>query len=133
MIHHCMTLVWLWNGDGQAPAGLLTGIASFVRAYAGLTPAAGSKTTTTTRFGDGERWDQGYEVTANFLIYCEALRHRFVPELNGKLKYGYADGLFHDLTGKTVEELWKDYKTEFGTRLISNTVTNYNNNNEISY
>ncbi|CAI0445647.1 unnamed protein product [Linum tenue] len=109
IIYHSMARVLPWDGKGQAPVGLLTGLASFVRTYADLAPAE-----STVQFGDGDRWDQGYEVTANFLIYCESLREKFVPELNLKMKDGYSNDFFYHLIGKTVDQLWKVYKTEFG-------------------
>ena len=63
--------------------------------------------------GQGDRWDQGYDVTAQFLNYCNSLRNGFVAELNKKMKNGYSDQFFVDLLGKTVDQLWGDYKAKF--------------------
>ncbi|CAI0445646.1 unnamed protein product [Linum tenue] len=48
--------------------------------------------------GKGDRWDQGYDVTARFLEYCEGVRGGFVAELNKK----------------SVDQLWRDYKAKYG-------------------
>ena len=63
IIFHEMTHIWQWNGDGQAPRGLTEGIADFVRLSADFAPSHWVQP------GEGERWDQGYDVTARFLDY----------------------------------------------------------------
>ncbi|CAI0445459.1 unnamed protein product [Linum tenue] len=108
LIYHCMTLVLQWNGNGQAPTWLLTGIADFVRVRAHY---PGDNWV---NFGKGDKWDQGYDVTTGFLIYCELQHRRFVAKLNKKMKYGYNDGLFQELTGKSIAQLWSDYKSTYG-------------------
>ncbi|KAK4476998.1 hypothetical protein RD792_016200 [Penstemon davidsonii] len=62
------------------------------------------------RVGSGQRWDEGYGVTAWFLIYCDGLKEGFTAELNNKMRYYYSDELFVELLGKSVDELWRDYK-----------------------
>lgn len=64
--------------------------------------------------GEGKKWDQGYDVTAKFLDYCNGLRDGFVAELNKKMKDGYNDSFFVDLLGKPVDQLWGDYKAKYG-------------------
>ncbi|CAH1444951.1 unnamed protein product [Lactuca virosa] len=104
VLYHEMTHVWQWNGNGQAPGGLIEGIADYVRLKAGYAPSHWVKP------GQGDRWDQGYDVTARFLDYCNGLRDGFVAELNNKMRNGYNDGYFVDLLGKTVDQLWAEYK-----------------------
>ncbi|KAK6946050.1 basic secretory protein [Dillenia turbinata] len=41
--------------------------------------------------GQGDRWDQGYAVTAWFLDYCYSLRDGFVVELNARMRNDYSD------------------------------------------
>lgn len=60
-----MTHVWQWNGNGQAPKGLIEGIADFVRLKAGYVPSHWVKP------GQGNQWDQGYDVMAQLLDYCK--------------------------------------------------------------
>ncbi|KAF8020093.1 hypothetical protein BT93_G0713 [Corymbia citriodora subsp. variegata] len=104
---HEMTHVWQWNGAGQAPGGLIEGIADFVRLRSGYVPGHWVQP------GHGDRWDQGYDVTARFLDYCNGLRNGFVAELNKNMRTGYSDNYFVDLLGKTVGQLWSEYKAAY--------------------
>ncbi|KAK1558935.1 hypothetical protein Q3G72_008427 [Acer saccharum] len=108
IVYHEMTHVWQWNGAGQAPSGLTEGIADFVRLKANY-PANGW-----VQPGDGTKWDEGYSVTARFLDYCDGLRNGFVAELNKKMRDGYNVNFFMDLLGKSVDQLWSDYKAKYG-------------------
>ncbi|KAL8195238.1 hypothetical protein R6Q57_025641 [Mikania cordata] len=105
VLYHEMVHVWQWNGNGQAPGGLVEGIADYVRLKAGYVPSHWVQP------GQGDRWDQGYDVTARFLDYCNGLRDGFVAELNKKMRGGYNNAFFVELLGKTVDELWADYKS----------------------
>ncbi|KAJ0801075.1 hypothetical protein HanPI659440_Chr03g0112621 [Helianthus annuus] len=104
VLYHEMTHIWQWDGKGQAPGGLIEGIADYVRLKAGYAPSHW------VRPGQGDRWDQGYDVTARFLDYCNGLRGGFVAELNKKMRSGYDNGFFVELLGKTVDQLWAEYK-----------------------
>ncbi|KAI8532734.1 hypothetical protein RHMOL_Rhmol11G0236600 [Rhododendron molle] len=106
MIHE-MTHVWQWNGNGQTPRGLIEGIADFVRLKAGYAPGHWVKPR------KGDRWDQGCDVAAHFLDYCEGLKSGFVAELNKKMRTGYSGNYFVELLGKTVDQLWSDYKAKY--------------------
>ena len=108
VLYHEMAHIWQWNGNGQTPGGLIEGIADFVRLKANYAPSHWVQA------GQGDRWDQGYDVTAKFLDYCNGLRNGFVAELNKKMKTGYSAQYFVDLLGKTVDQLWKDYKAKYG-------------------
>ncbi|RWR76753.1 pathogenesis-related protein 17 [Cinnamomum micranthum f. kanehirae] len=108
VLYHEMVHIWQWNGNGQTPGGLIEGIADFVRLKAGYAPSHWKKA------GQGDRWDQGYEVTAYFLDYCNSLKDGFVAELNRRMRTGYSSNLFVELLGKTVDQLWKDYKAKYG-------------------
>nr|XP_043631018.1 uncharacterized protein LOC122602392 [Erigeron canadensis] len=104
VLYHEMAHIWQWNGNGEAPGGLIEGIADYVRLKAGYAPSHWVQP------GAGDRWDQGYDVTARFLDYCNGLRNGFVAELNKKMRGGYNDSFFVDLLGKTVDQLWAEYK-----------------------
>ncbi|CAM0956679.1 unnamed protein product [Alopecurus aequalis] len=107
VLYHETTHVWQWvQYYGQKP-GLFEGIADYVRLKAGLAPGHWKQP------GQGDRWDQGYDVTAFFLDYCDSLKPGFVAEMNGKLKGGYSDGYFMQILGKSVDELWSDYKAKY--------------------
>ncbi|KAL6883495.1 hypothetical protein ACP4OV_010909 [Aristida adscensionis] len=64
--------------------------------------------------GQGDRWDEGYSVTARFLDYCDSLQSGFVAQLNAKLKDGYSDDYFVQILGKSAQQLWQDYKAKYG-------------------
>ncbi|GMI83688.1 hypothetical protein like AT2G15220 [Hibiscus trionum] len=108
VVYHEMTHVWQWDGKGQTPGGLIEGVADFVRLKANYIPSHWVQP------GQGNRWDQGYDVTARFLDYCDGLRHGFVAELNKKMRNSYNAGYFVKLLGKTVDQLWSDYKAKYG-------------------
>ncbi|CAN0914895.1 Basic secretory protease (Fragments) [Linum grandiflorum] len=96
-----------WNGNGEAPAGLTSGIADYVRMKAGYGRSVW------VGVGQGQRWNSGYDVTAKFLGYCNKLKRGFVGELNAKMKNGYTVGYFVDILGKNVDQLWSDYKAMY--------------------
>ena len=107
VLYHEMTHIWQWNGNGRASGGLIEGIADFVRLKAGYAPSHWVAP------GRGNSWDQGYDVTARFLDYCNSLKNGFVAELNMKMKNGYSNDFFAQLLGKTVDQLWSDYKAKY--------------------
>lgn len=107
VLYHEMTHVWQWNGKGGAPSGLIEGIADYVRLTAGFAPSHWVKP------GSGDKWDHGYDVTAYFLQYCDTVASGFVAQMNWKLRDGWDLVFFNDLTGKSVDELWKDYKAKY--------------------
>ncbi|CAL9222970.1 unnamed protein product [Arabidopsis halleri] len=108
VVYHEVVHSWQWNGAGRAPGGLIEGIADYVRLKAGYAPSHWVGP------GRGDRWDQGYDVTARFLDYCNGLRSGFVAELNKKMRNGYSDAFFVDLLGKDVNQLWREYKAKYG-------------------
>jgi len=107
VLYHEVTHVWQWDGMGGAPSGLIEGIADYIRLTAGFAPPHWVKP------GSGDKWDHGYEVTAYFLQYCDTVASGFVAKMNSKLRNGWDLGFFHDLTGKSVDKLWNDYKAKY--------------------
>ena len=108
VIYHEMAHVWQWFGDQNTPGGLTEGIADFVRLKADLALSHWVQPS------QGDSWDQGYDITARFLDYCNSLRDGFVAELNKKMRTGYSADFFVELLGKTVDQLWSDYKAQYG-------------------
>ncbi|CAI0427105.1 unnamed protein product [Linum tenue] len=107
VIYEKVASIWQWDARGEAPAGLITGIAHYVRLQARYgTPEK-------VKPGEGERWDQGNGVTARFLSYCNQLRSGFVADMNRKLKHGYTDGYFLDLLKMPVDHVWANYKAKY--------------------
>ncbi|XP_027360358.1 uncharacterized protein LOC113868719 [Abrus precatorius] len=109
LLYHEMAHAWQWNGNGQAPSGLVEGIADFVRLKAGY--AAPSWVLP----GHDDNWNQGYDVTARFLDYCNSIKNGFVADLNKMMKTSYSESYFTELLGKPVTQLWSDYKAKYGT------------------
>ena len=109
VLYHEMAHVWQWDADGQAPSGLIEGIADFVRLKAGY--AAENWVPP----GRGDDWYQGYDVTARFLDYCNSIKDGFVADLNKEMKTSYSDNYFTELLGKPVTQLWSDYKAKYAT------------------
>lgn len=79
------------------------------------------------RRGGGTAWDQGYEITGYFLDWIDRKywtsastnvprqpNHTpFVHVLNERMRDAdYEETIFSNLTGKTVQELWEEYKSE---------------------
>lgn len=54
----------------------------------------------------------GFGITVRFVEYCESLRNGFVAELNKKMRSEYSENCFLELSGKTVDQLWSDYKAK---------------------
>lgn len=108
VLYHETTHIWQWGGKGETPGGLIEGVADYVRLKSGWAPAHWVKR------GTGKRWDEGYAVTAYFLEYCNGIKDGFVGEINGLMKDGYSDEYFVQILGKNVDDLWNDYKANYG-------------------
>ncbi|KAI3805032.1 hypothetical protein L1987_27028 [Smallanthus sonchifolius] len=112
LLHHEMTHVFQWNGEGKCPVALVEGIADYTILKANYYPEASAKP------GEGEKWDKGYDYTARFLEYCDGLVPDFVAKLNNMMRKTYDVSFFKNLTGKPVDQLWKEYKAKYaGKRL----------------
>ncbi|MED6173708.1 hypothetical protein PIB30_062200 [Stylosanthes scabra] len=108
VIYHEMVHILLFNGNHTArpPSGLVEGMADFVRLRAGYVSHSWAPV------GVGFKWDQGYEVTAYFLDFCQSIRLGFVADLNKLImQHGYSESYFHRLLGMPVSQLWANYKT----------------------
>lgn len=103
---HEMVHCWQHSAQGTAPTGLTEGIADWVRLKAGLCPPHWK------RHVDCE-WDAGYERTAYFLEFLEKEHGgdvvRRINEALRECKYD-EDKVWVDCCGKSVKELWKEYK-----------------------
>ncbi|XP_037479808.1 uncharacterized protein LOC119356915 [Triticum dicoccoides] len=110
LLYHEVTHVWQWGQQdtNQTHSWIYEGMADFVRLRAGYAA------TYWLQPGQGDSWDTGYDVTAWFLDYCDQLRPGFMAVLNQRLKDGYSDDDFLQIMGKSVQELWRDYKAKYG-------------------
>ncbi|XP_052134482.1 uncharacterized protein LOC127753065 [Oryza glaberrima] len=109
VLYHEATHVWQWGlQDYAAHSWVYEGIADFVRLRAGYVAAGWVQR------GQGNSWEDSYSVTARFFDYCDSVKPGFVADLNAKLKDGYNVDYFVQITGKTVQQLWQDYKAKYG-------------------
>lgn len=108
LLYHEMTHIFQWSGKGTAPGGLTEGVAEYVKIKAKYYHPEGY-----TKPGEGNKWDEGYGVTARFLEYCDSLRPGFTVDLNNKMREVYKDEYFHDLLGKPLDQVWKEYKAKY--------------------
>ncbi|KAL1564511.1 hypothetical protein AAHA92_06840 [Salvia divinorum] len=88
LLHHELTHVFQWDGKGQAPVGLIEGMADYMIL--------------------------GYDFTARFLEYCEGLEPGFVAALSKKMRHNFSENFFVELLGKPVAQLWSEYKAKYG-------------------
>lgn len=102
--------IWQWTGNNQAPAWWFNGVAQYFRLRVGFAPEGFAAP------GSGDTWEEQQPpngVTARFIEYLETVTSGFVGKLNAKIKTSWNIGYFKDVTGKSVDELWKDYKAKY--------------------
>ena len=113
---HEMVHAWQWNGKGEAPGGLIEGIADFVRLKAKLEPPHWKREI-------ADKWDQGYQHTAYFLEWLESsMGEGSVRRINDALKdEEYDENTFWQrLFGREVKDLWNEYKAYLEDESLQN-------------
>jgi hypothetical protein len=96
-------------GDSNGPGWLTEGIADYVRNEHGVAnEAAGWRLPA---YKPTQNYDNAYQVTARFLLWVETkVKKGSVKKLDGIMrKHTYNDNTWKDVTGKSVDELWKEY------------------------
>lgn len=91
------------------PGWLTEGIADYVRATMGV-DNAGAKWTLP-EYNEKQSYKNAYRITARFLIWLEKNKRKdMVLKLDKAMRTNtYTDGIWKELTGKTVDELWSEY------------------------
>ena len=85
---------------------MIEGIADYVRLRAGFAAPHWHR-------GGGSRWDEGYATTGFFLDWIETKHEGFVKAINAILRDAKWDvEVFKLITGKGVDDLWKEYKKD---------------------
>ncbi|KAB8232641.1 basic secretory family protein [Aspergillus alliaceus] len=127
LVHCYQHTTPMQGGDAvlRPPAGLIEGIADFVRLKAGFVPSHWKRPSSAKE--RAEKWDQGYQHTAFFLEWLEDLRigRGAVGKLNDQLlRVGYVGedvkledetlelghtSFWKGLFGSGVKELWDEY------------------------
>lgn len=96
-------------GESSGPGWLTEGIADFARNKFGVNNAAAKWALPD--YKPTQNYDNAYRVTARFLYWIEEkVKPGIVKELDKQMReHTYTDETFKNLTGKNVDELWKDY------------------------
>ncbi|MFA5328432.1 MAG: basic secretory protein-like protein [Prolixibacteraceae bacterium] len=98
-------------GDNAGPGWLTEGIADYVRNKYGV--ANPEANWTMPEWNPKQSYTDAYRVTARFLTWAEK-RHnkKLVKKLDTAMRnHTYSDQMWKNLTGKTVDELWKEYES----------------------
>jgi hypothetical protein len=108
MVHETVHVVQAYRGRRSGnpnPGWLVEGIADYIRFFIYEPGKAGRMNP------DKVHYNQAYRVTATFLNYVtEKYDKDLVKKLNAAMRQGkYKDDLFKDYTGKSVEELDKEW------------------------
>jgi hypothetical protein len=96
-------------GNSTGPGWLTEGIADYARYKFGVNNAAAKWSLPD--YKSTQNYDNAYRVTARFLLWMEEkVKPGIVKKLDQKMRdHSFTDDTWKQLTGKTVDELWKDY------------------------
>jgi hypothetical protein len=99
-------------GNSTGPGWLTEGIADYARYKFGVNNVAAKWALPA--YKSTQNYDNAYRVTARFLLWMEEkVKPGIVKEVDSRLrKHTFTDNTFKDLTGKTVDELWKTYSAD---------------------
>lgn len=110
--HEVMHIVQSYPG-GAGPGWLTEGIADYVRYTFGVNNEAGKWSLP--EFNEKQHYTNAYRVTARFLVWLEKTKKykSLVDTLDNALRTKtYTPEIWSQLTGKTVDELWGEYKLD---------------------
>lgn len=96
-------------GNSDGPGWLTEGIADYARFKFGVNNAAAKWELRDPK--PGQNYTDAYRVTARFLVWIEAkVKPGIVKTLDSQMRaHTFTDNTLKQLTGKTVDELWKSY------------------------
>lgn len=96
-------------GESVGPGWLTEGIADYARYKFGINNPAAKWALPD--YKPTQNYDNAYRITARFLAWIEAkVKPSIVKALDAQLRqHTYTDNSWNQLTGKTVDELWKTY------------------------
>jgi hypothetical protein len=106
--HEVMHIVQDYS-DSNGPGWLTEGIADYVRNEHGVANEAANWRLPA--YKPSQNYDNAYRVTASFLLWVETkVKKGSVKKLDSIMrKHTYNDNTWKDVTGKSVDELWKGY------------------------
>ncbi len=96
-------------GNGDGPGWLTEGIADFARYKFGVNNEAAKWSLPA--YKSTQNYDNAYRITARFLLWIEEkVKPGIVKQLDSQMRnHTFTNDSWKTLTGKTVDELWKDY------------------------
>jgi len=96
-------------GNSTGPGWLTEGIADYARYQFGVNNAAAKWSLPA--YKSTQNYDNAYRITARFLLWMEEkVKPGIVKKLDKQMReHTFTDDTWKQLTGKTVDELWKDY------------------------
>ncbi|MBE9583200.1 secretory protein [Mucilaginibacter sp. JRF] len=96
-------------GETNGPWWVTEGIADYARYKFGIANAAGNWTLP--EYKATQKYDNSYRITARFLAWIEAkVKKGTVKKLDDVMRrHAYNDNTWKDITGYSVEDLWKKY------------------------
>ena len=96
-------------GNSTGPGWLTEGIADYARYKFGVNNAAAKWALPA--YKSTQNYDNAYRITARFLLWMEEkIKPGIVETMDKQLReHTFTDDTWKRLTGKTVDELWKDY------------------------
>jgi hypothetical protein len=105
--HEIMHIVQAY-GEGGGPWWVTEGIADYVRYKFGV-DNAGARWTLPA-YKEGQNYDNGYRITARFLVWLEKNNSGIVKKLDKNMRdHTYTEEIWKSTTGKTLTELWNAY------------------------
>jgi hypothetical protein len=106
MVHETVHCVQLYRGRGN-PGWLVEGVADYIRFFKYEPGKLGVKLTP-----ERAKFDASYRISAAFLAYVtEKYDPQLVKKLNAAMREGkYKPDVWKELTGKTVEELGREWQ-----------------------
>jgi hypothetical protein len=106
IVHETVHCVQAYRGRGN-PGWLVEGVADYIRFFKYEPGKLGVRLTP-----ERAKYDASYRITAAFLAYVtEKYDARLVRKLNAAMRAGrYKAELWKDITGKTVEELGREWQ-----------------------
>jgi hypothetical protein len=95
-------------GQSTGPGWLTEGIADYARFKFGVNNPAANWSLPA--YKATQNYDNSYRVTARFLAWLEKSKPGIVKTFDGKMRdHTFTDDTWKQQTGKTLDELWKDY------------------------
>lgn len=109
-----MARVWLWDGEGRAPARLIDGVVEYVAEVAGYKRKGVSGAGEWSPECDGVWWkDEDPRTVPRFLHYCEAHKEGIIRRLNQAMRDTWHDRMLDDVLEMPAKKLCAFYNASW--------------------